>query len=242
VISIQHLTKRFGEIVAVDDICLEIKGGELFGFLGPNGAGKTTTIKLMTGLLKPTSGRVLIGGWDIQKESVPAKSIIGYIPDTPYLYEKLTGWEFLNFVAQLYRLDGKQRMEIDNYLETFDLKEYKDELIQCYSHGMRQKLIFSSIFLRHPKVIIIDEPMVGLDPRSASIIKDTLKKKREEGVAIFISTHTLGVAEELCTRIGIIHRGSLIAEGGVEELRGLARRGKEEGLEEIFLELTREGR
>lgn len=241
-ISIQHLTKRFGEIVAVDDICLEIKGGELFGFLGPNGAGKTTTIKLMTGLLKPTSGRVLIGGWDIQKESVPAKSIIGYIPDTPYLYEKLTGWEFLNFVAQLYRLDGKQRMEIDNYLETFDLKEYKDELIQCYSHGMRQKLIFSSIFLRHPKVIIIDEPMVGLDPRSASIIKDTLKKKREEGVAIFISTHTLGVAEELCTRIGIIHRGSLIAEGGVEELRGLARRGKEEGLEEIFLELTREGR
>lgn len=237
-ISIQHLTKRFGNKVAVNDLSLRIEGGEFFGFIGPNGAGKTTTIKLMTGLLKPTGGRVMIGGWDIQKEYTLAKSIIGYIPDRPYLYEKLTGLEFLNFIADLYNLDGRQKTEIDHYLELFDLKDYKDQLIESYSHGMRQKLVFSSILLHHPKVIIIDEPMVGLDPRSARLIKDILIKKRKEGVTIFISTHTLSDVEELCTRIGIIHKGRLIAEGEIDELQRLAQ--KQGDLEGVFLELTRD--
>jgi ABC-2 type transport system ATP-binding protein len=239
-ISLLNLTKRFKDILAVDSLCLEIKKGELFGFLGPNGAGKTTTIKLMVGLLKPTKGQVLIGGWDIQEKPTLAKSIIGYIPDNPYLYEKLTGWEFLNFIADIYSLNGKERKEIDYYFDIFELKEYKDELIQNYSHGMRQKLIFSSIFLHHPKVIIIDEPMVGLDPRSSRLIKDILKKKREGGATIFISTHNLEVAEELCTRVGIIHKGRLVAEGNSEELLELAKIRGEGRLEEVFLELTKE--
>lgn len=236
-ISIQHLHKRFGDLLAVDDLDLEIAGGELFGFLGPNGAGKTTTIKLMTGLLKPTSGRIFIGGHDIQTEPVLAKRLIGYMPDAPYLYEKLTGREFLNFVTDLYSLNESSKERAQELLELFDLLPYRDRLIEDYSHGMRQKLVFSSILLREPEVIIIDEPMVGLDPKSARLLKDTLKGLTRGGTTVFISTHTLDVVEELCDRVGIIDRGCLVALGTMDELRNLSQTAG--GLEDIFLELTK---
>ena len=235
-INIEHLSKRFGDTLAVDDLTLKVPKGEIFGFLGPNGAGKTTTIKLITGLLKPASGHVSIGGHDVQAEYISAKRLIGYVPDIPYLYEKLTGREFLNFVADLYSLDGSKRKKIPEFFELFDLVPYRDRLIEDYSHGMRQKLVFSATLLHNPEVIIVDEPMVGLDPKSAKIIKDTLKELARGGAAIFISTHTLEVAEELCDRVGIIHKGRLIALGTMDELRKKTR--TTGGLEEIFLELT----
>lgn len=231
------LTKKFGELVAVNTIDLDIEEGEIFGFLGPNGAGKTTTIKLLTGLLKPTSGQAFIGGYDIQLEYKQAKHLIGYLPETPYLYEKLTGFEFLNFVADLYSLDNFTKKRIPQLLETFDLLQNKDHLIEGYSHGMRQKLVLSSLLLHNPKVIIIDEPMSGLDPKSSKIVKNILKELAQEGVTIFISTHILALAQELCHRIGVIDEGRLVALGTIDELKALVERS--DSLEEIFLELTR---
>ena len=236
-----NLTKVFGEVRAVDKLCLDIPERELFAFLGPNGAGKTTTIKMLTGLLKPTSGKIFIGGYDIEKDYQKAKALISYIPDAPFLYDKLTGREFLNLVAGLYGLKGEEKRKIPELLDFFGLSSWENHLIEDYSHGMRQKLIMSASLLHHPRLIIIDEPLVGLDPRSSRQVKDVLKKKsREEGVTIFISTHTLSLAEELADRIGIIDQGRLIALGTVEELKRQAHAQASGKLEESFLKLTEE--
>lgn len=229
------LTKKFDDLWAVRKLDLEIGEGEIFAFLGPNGAGKTTTIKLLTGLLKPTSGKVYLGGYDIERERLSALGIVSYIPDQPFLYDKLSGREFLKFIGELYNVrDLRNRME--EVLETFELSDAGDRLIEDYSHGMRQKLIFSASLLHDPRIIIIDEPMVGLDPKTVRLVKDMFRKKAEAGVTIFLSTHTLSIAEELSHRIGIIDRGQLIAMGTQEELKNTAR---EKGrLEDVFLELT----
>jgi len=237
IIDIRNLTKMFGSTRAVDDLSLEVEEGEFFCFIGPNGAGKTTTIKILTGLLRPTSGVALIGGYDITRNPVEAKRGIGYIPDHPYLYEKLSGREFMRFVAGMYNLDGDALgRRIDELMEQFGIIEYADQLTEDYSHGMRQKLIFSATFLHSPKVVIVDEPWVGLDPKSIRNVKDYLKSRTREGVSIFMSTHTLSIAEEIADRIGIIHKGRLIALGAVEEIKASDIR----NLEDVFLELTAE--
>jgi len=239
VIKIENLTKRFEDIVAVNNLNLEIKEGELFAFLGPNGAGKTTTIKILTGLLKPTVGRAFINGVDIQENPLEAKKIIGYIPDHPYLYEKLSGRDFFHFVGDLFKIPRTTQIELmDFYFNLFGLQNAKNKLIENYSHGMRQKLIFSVCLMHNPKVIIIDEPMVGLDPKSTRIVKNILKEKSREGITVFLSTHTLSIAEELADRIGIINYGKLIFLGTLQELKESSR--KEGTLEELFLKLTEE--
>ena len=234
-IEIRNLTKVFDTVRAVDNLSLEVKEGEFFCFLGPNGAGKTTTIKILTGLLRPTSGTALIGGYDISTDPVEAKRTIGYIPDHPYLYEKLSGREFMRFIAGMYKVDGAALdAKIDGLLEQFGIIEYADQLTEDYSHGMRQKLIFSSTFLHSPRVVIVDEPWVGLDPKSIRNVKDYLKARTREGVTIFMSTHTLSIAEEIADRIGIIHRGRLVALGAVGEILS----GDIGNLEDVFLDLT----
>ncbi len=230
-----NLNKRFEELWAVKKLDLDIREGEIFTFLGPNGAGKTTTIKLLTGLLKPTAGKVYLGGYDLEKERIKALSMVSYIPDQPYLYDKLSGREFLKFIGELYMVKELQK-RMEELLETFEIADVGDKLIEDYSHGMRQKLIFSASLLHEPRIVIIDEPMVGLDPKSVRLVKNILKNKAKEGVSIFLSTHTLSVAEELAHSIGIIDRGNLIAMGTLDELKT---RAKEAGhLEDIFLELT----
>jgi len=237
IIEIKQLTKMFGTTRAVDNLSLEVERGEFFCFLGPNGAGKTTTIKILTGLLRPTSGAALIGGHDITTSPVEAKRIIGYIPDHPYLYEKLSGREFMRFIAGMYKLDGAALDgRIEELMERFGIIEYADQLTENYSHGMRQKLIFSATFLHTPEVVIVDEPWVGLDPKSIRNVKDYLKARTREGISVFMSTHTLGIAEEIADRIGIIHKGRLIAWGTVDEIRASDIR----NLEDVFLELTAE--
>ena len=236
-IEIRNLTKTFGAVRAVDNLSLDIKEGEFFCFLGPNGAGKTTTIKILTGLLRPTSGTALIAGHDITTNSVEAKRIIGYIPDHPYIYEKLSGREFMKFVAGMYNLNGAALgHRIDELLEMFGILEYADQLTEDYSHGMRQKLIFSATFLHSPRVVIVDEPWVGLDPKSIRFVKDYLKSRTREGLAIFMSTHTLSIAEEVADRIGIIHKGRLIALGTPNQIKA----NSAGNLEDVFLELTAE--
>lgn len=232
-----NLTKRFGSKIAVHNLNLQVKKGELFGFLGPNAAGKTTTIKLLTGLLKPTSGSATVNGYDVHEEYIKAKSMLGYVPDIPYLYEKLTGREFLKFVSEIYGMNGRRSdNKIQEYIEFFDLKEYADLLIEEYSHGMRQKITLISALIHEPEVLIIDEPMVGLDPKTAKLVKDVFRGNIKKGVTIFISTHTLSLAEELCDRIGIIDNGNLVASGTIDEIRKTS--GIEGRLEEIFLKLT----
>jgi len=238
VIKIVHLTKRFGETIAVDNLNLEIPRGELFCFIGPNGAGKTTTIKLLTGLLFPTSGEIFIGGYNVQTDPIRAKSVIGYISDSPFLYERLTGEEFLSFIAGLYGI-RQANGKIEEFLRLFGLSDCQERLISDYSHGMRQRLVFSAILLHEPEVIIIDEPLVGLDPASSRLVKDLLRKEAAKGKTVFLSTHTLSVAEEIADRIGVIHKGKLIVLGKLEDLRKEAHSlGK---LEEVFLQLTQEG-
>ncbi|MBU2062771.1 MAG: ABC transporter ATP-binding protein [Candidatus Omnitrophica bacterium] len=239
-IKIEHLTKTFNDLVAVDDLSLEIPQGEFFTFLGPNAAGKTTTIKSLVGLLRPTSGRIFVGGYDVQKDYIQAKALISYIPDFPFLYDKLTAREFLDFIDGLYpgRNNPGQEALKSELLRAFGLKAHQDKLIENYSHGMRQKLVFAAAFLHEPRVMIIDEPMVGLDPHSVHLVKDMLKKKAKEGVTIFLSTHTLSIAEELSDRIGIIDKGKLIALGTLGELGQAA--GSGVNLEDIFLRLTEE--
>lgn len=236
-IRLIDLTKTFNGFPAVDRINLEVKKGEIFCFVGPNGAGKTTTIKMMVGLLRPTSGRVLIGGHDIVENPTSAKKIIGYIPDRPFLYEKLTGREFLRFVAGLYGEDRKIIEErIDRLLDLFELRDWEGELIEGYSHGMRQRLTISAALLHSPEIIIVDEPMVGLDPKGVRLIKRVFRAMSSKGTTIFMTTHTLSLAEEVGVRIGIIHQGKLIAIGTMDELRAVA---KDDGrLEDIFLRLT----
>jgi ABC-2 type transport system ATP-binding protein len=237
IIEIRNLTRIFGSLKAVDNLNLQVREGEFFCFLGPNGAGKTTTIKILAGLLRPTSGTALIAGHDITTDMVQAKRILGYIPDHPYVYEKLSGREFMRFVGGMYRLDGTDLdQRIEELTSLFGIAEYADQLIEDYSHGMRQKLIFSATFLHSPRIVIVDEPWVGLDPKSIRFVKDYLRAKTREGVSIFMSTHTLSIAEEIADRIGIIHKGRLIALGSVEEVKA----SEERNLEDIFLQLTAE--
>ena len=238
-IRTENLTKRFGETAAVVSLDLQIGAGEFYCFLGPNGAGKTTTIKMLTGLLHPTEGRAILGGFDIQREPVKAKQLIGYIPDAPFLYEKLTGREFMRFVAGLYLMaDIDAVRKTEPLLEMFGLADVADQLIEDYSHGMRQKLSFASCFLHDPKIVIVDEPWVGLDPKNIRFVKDFLRQKARDGVTVFMSTHTLGIAEEVADRIGIINNGRLLYTGTVGEVRAVV---KSPGtLEDIFLELTQD--
>lgn len=237
-IELKNLTKKYGSLTAVNNLNLEIENGEIFGFLGPNGAGKTTTIKLLSGLLKPTSGTAKILGFDIQVNPIEAKSYIGLIPDDPNIYEKLTGREFLRFMGNIFKVENtvivKKTAEL---LKIFDLQDRADELIQVYSHGMKQKIAIAGALIHSPKIIIFDEPTIGLDPKSARTIKDILKYRAESGDCIFMSTHILEIAERMCDRIGIINNGNLIAVGNMDELRHLSKSGKY-NLEEIFLELT----
>jgi ABC-2 type transport system ATP-binding protein len=236
-IRTENLGKKFDTNWAVKDLNLRIYKGEIFAFLGPNAAGKTTTIKLLTGLLMPTTGRAFIYGYDIQKEPIEAKKFMGYIPDEPYLYEKLTGEEFVEFVAGIYEIEKNYwRKEMEKFFDIFGLNEYSNHLIADYSHGLRQKLIFTATFIHKPEVIIIDEPLVGIDPNSALKIKEILKEKAKNGVTIFLSTHTLSFAEEIATRIGIIDKGELITVGNLEELK--TKTGIKGKLEEVFLKIT----
>jgi ABC-2 type transport system ATP-binding protein len=237
-IEIANLTKRYGSFTAVDALNLVVPKGELFGFLGPNGAGKTTTMRMVAGILRPTAGTIRICGIDIDKEPMAAKSRLGFIPDRPFIYEKLTGIEFLRFVAGLYAQEGQAiERRAAELLEVFDLTEWRDELVESYSHGMRQKLIISSAFVHRPDVIVVDEPMVGLDPKAARTLKDLFREYTRRGHTIMMSTHTLEVAQTMCDRIAIIQRGHIRAAGTMDELRANAERG-DEGLEEIFLKLT----
>jgi ABC-2 type transport system ATP-binding protein len=235
-IKLINLTKKYGKLTAVNSINLEVASGEVFGFLGPNGAGKTTTIKMMAGLLQPTGGSALIGGFDIQKEPLKAKFITGFIPDRPFLYEKLTAAEFMLFVARLYEMKDSHR-RIDELLDLFGLPEWKNELVENFSHGMKQRLVMASALLHHPQVLVVDEPMVGLDPRGARLVKDIFKDLASKGTTVFMSTHTLEIVEQMCTRVAIINNGDIIAHGSVEELGRMARM-ENSHLEPIFLRLT----
>ena len=236
-VEAQHLVKRDGDKPAVDDVSLGVRPGEIFGFLGPNGAGKTTTIRMIVGLLKPTSGTVRVAGFDVQADPIHAKAATGYVPDEPNLYAKLTARELLRFIGDLYGLDrGQVARRGDELLRMFDLVEAGDDTIDSYSHGMRQKTALAAALVHDPKVLMLDEPTVGLDPRSARLIKDILRQMAERGAAVFLSTHILEIAEHMCDRIGIIDHGKLIAIGTIEELRGKGR--GQDSLEDIFLSLT----
>ncbi|MCI0596014.1 MAG: ABC transporter ATP-binding protein [candidate division Zixibacteria bacterium] len=233
-----HLGKNFGGVRAVVDLNLQTKPGEIFGFLGPNGAGKTTTIKLISGLLRPSSGRVTVGGFDVAAQPIEAKKIMAYVPDQPQLYGKLTVEEFLKFVGAVFRMDSKTCQEgIGNFLELFGFAEKRGELIESLSHGTKQKVAMAAAFLHEPKVLLLDEPLVGLDPRSARILKDLFRQYAKRGATIFLSTHILEVAERMCDRVGIINKGELVAIGAAEELK--SKTGKAgESLEDLFLDLT----
>jgi len=237
-IEISNLTKRYGNVTAISGMNLTIPSGQFFGFLGPNGAGKTTTIKTIVGLLKPTSGTVKVDGIDVQANPIEAKRVVGFIPDKPFIYEKLTGREVLHFVAGLYEVAPHLVDErIDQLLDMFELSDWKDELVESYSHGMRQKIVMSTALIHQPKVIVVDEPMVGLDPKGARQVKKIFKELCEQGTTIFMSTHTLEIAEQMCDYIAIIQKGSIIAQGTISELRVTAQTGFTK-LEDIFLELT----
>jgi len=239
-IELTDLTKRYGKTLAVDRLNLSVSAGEIFGFIGPNGAGKTTTIRMMGGTLSPTAGAVVIDGIDMAARPEEAKRRIGFIPDRPFLYEKLTGMEFMRFSADLYGVgDGTFRSKAGDLLRTFGLFDWSHELIEAYSHGMKQRLVISAALLHDPRVIVVDEPMVGLDPAAIKMVKDILKDLARRGTAVFMSTHTLSVAEDLCDRIGIIHRGALIALGTTRELKRMAQ-AQQADLEEVFLKLTEE--
>jgi ABC-2 type transport system ATP-binding protein len=238
-IRTEHLSKKYEDVWGVRDLDLEIRAGEIFAFLGPNGAGKTTTIKLLVGLLRPTEGRAFIGGYNIQCHPVEAKALIGYIPDHPYLYEKLSARDFFRFVGDLFHIDrATQERKKQEFFELFGLTPVQDKLIENYSHGMRQKLVISASLLHDPKVVIVDEPMVGLDPQSARKVKDLFRAETRKGHTVFLSTHTLSVAEELADRIGIVNKGKLIFVGTLAQLRESMHR--EGDLEDLFLELTAE--
>jgi len=238
-IELAHLTKRFGQTLAVDDLSLRVEAGEVFAFLGPNGAGKTTTIRMMMGLLQPTSGTVLLAGHDLAKEAVAAKQLCGFVPDRPHIYEKLTGAEFLDFVAGLYSVPrplADQRR--DHLLDMFDLTDWATELVESYSHGMKQRLVMAAAMIHAPRLLIVDEPMVGMDPRGAKLLKRTFRGLARDGVTVFMSTHSLETAEETSDRIGIILQGQLIAVGTLEELRRQAGAHSNSKLESVFLKLT----
>lgn len=241
-IRLINLSKRYRSLRAVDGIDLEVGRGARFGFLGPNGAGKTTTIKMMAGVLKPTDGRIIINGRDLAEDPAAAKRCVGFIPDRPFLYEKLTGLEFLHFVAGLYGLTHGAELDrrLDELMDLFSLGRWGDELIESYSHGMKQRLVMCGALVHRPKVLIVDEPMVGLDPRGARLVKNIFKDQAEKGVTLFMSTHSLDVAQEVCDEIAIIQGGRIIAQGAGDALRRQA--GVDGTLEEVFLRLTEEKR
>ncbi len=235
-IRFEGVTKRFGALTAVHDLTLEVPAGELFGFLGPNGAGKTTTIRMATGMLRPTAGTIHVAGYDVYKQGEAARASLGYVPDQPYVYEKLTGREFLFFVADLYRVErttASRRAE--ELLHIMDLAEYADQLVESYSHGMRQKLVISSVLIHEPKVIFLDEPTTALDPRSARLVKEILRALCDRGTTVFMTTHVMEIAERMCDRVAISDKGRVVAVGALDDLRQL--RGQE-SLESIFLSLT----
>jgi ABC-2 type transport system ATP-binding protein len=238
-LKLTNLTKKFGNFTAVNSINIEINAGDFFGFLGQNGAGKTTTIKMITGLYAPTNGTVHIGGYDIQKNHIEAKKLIGYIPDQPFLYEKLTGKEFLFFCGGLYKIEkSKLKNKIAETIDQLKIAKWVDKRTEEYSQGMRQRIAIASALLHNPKLLVVDEPMIGLDPQSALVVKNILMRKASEGVAIFMSTHSLNVAEEVCSRIGIIKDGQMIFEDKkevVEQVKGTDHL----NLESLFLHLTK---
>lgn len=237
-IETSGLTKNYGGQVAVKGLTLSVKPGEVFGFLGPNGAGKSTTIRMLSGLLRPTSGIAKVAGYDVAEEPVEMKKRIGYLAEEPFLYEKLTGWEFLRFIGDLYGMErGAVQAEAEHLFDLFDLKMKAKEIIESYSHGMRQKLALSGTLIHDPEVLFLDEPTTGLDPRSARIVKELLVSLAQRGRTVFLSTHVLEIAEHMCDRAGIIKEGELIAVGSLSELRRKAKAG-EASLEDIFLTLT----
>ncbi len=238
-IELHEVTKRYGTKVAVDRLTLRIEPGEVFAFLGPNGAGKTTTIKLICGLLFPTSGTVRVGGHDLITHGEQARQLLSYVPDQPFLYEKLTGREFLHFIADMYGLARQHaRKRIAEVINLFGLAEFVDDLTERYSHGMRQRTVFAAALLHEPRVLIADEPTVGLDPRSVRLLKDLLRQVARGGASVFLSTHSLDIAQELADRIGIMDRGRLISCGNLDSLRRQA--ALDGSLEHVFLKLTEE--
>lgn len=237
-IKIENVTKRYGNFVAVDNISLEVNAGEIFGFLGVNGAGKTTTLRMLAGILKPSAGKITLGGFDIEEDPTQAKQITGFIPDRPYIYNKLTGREFLYFCADLYSINSKTaESKIDQLLEEYALTEWQDELVESYSHGMKQRLATCSALVHEPKILVVDEPIVGLDPHGAKMLKDSLRKYAKAGMAIMLSTHSLNVAEEISDRLAIIHRGSILTSGSLSEIREISG-SHDQDLENVFIKLT----
>ncbi len=237
-IEIQNCTKKYGELVAVNNLSLTVEKSEIFGLLGPNGAGKSTTIKMMVGLLKPDAGMIKISGYDIAEDPVNAKKILAYIPEKSYIYEKLTAWEYLTFISGLYNLDENIfRNNAEEYLKTFGLYEWKDEIIGNFSLGMKQRLILTSSFMRNPSVLILDEPHNGLDPKGVRILKDILFRLKNEGMTILLSTHIIAIAEQICSSIAIINKGAIAAQGTNEDIRHYAK-SDDKTLEDIFLRLT----
>jgi len=238
-IAIENLAKTYGSFKAVDGITLNVEPGEIHGFLGPNGAGKTTTLRMISGLLKPTSGRILVNNHDMEKEPEAAKASLGFIPDRPFIYDKLTAGEFLTFHAGLYGMsNGSVQGRVHEMLDLFELRQWESELIESFSHGMKQRLVMSSAFFHRPSAVAVDEPMVGLDPRGARLIKDVFRRMSERGVAILMSTHTLEVAQEMCHRVSIIQKGRIIAQGTVDEVKQMAGSATDEHLTSVFLKLT----
>jgi ABC-2 type transport system ATP-binding protein len=237
-IAVHDLVKQYGGFTAVDGVNITVAPGEIHGFLGPNGAGKTTTLRMIAGLLKPTSGRVVVNGHDLSTAPEAAKASLGFIPDRPFIYEKLTAGEFLRFHGGLYGLNGDDAMRrVHEMLDIFELRRWENELVESFSHGMKQRLVMSAAFLHRPRAVAVDEPMVGLDPRGARLIKDVFRRMSDSGVAILMSTHTLEVAEEVCHRLSIINKGRIVANGTVDEVRALAG-GDDDQLTSVFLKLT----
>ena len=240
VIELLHLTKKFGDLVAVNDVTLTIPKGEFFAMLGPNAAGKTTTLKLLAGLMKPTEGAARVCGFDMQAQPLEARRHLAFVPDFPFLYDKLTPWEFFRFIGRLFQTpDAKIESDASGLIARFHLSEYANLPLESLSHGTRQRIAIVSALLHDPEVFVIDEPMVGLDPQHARVVKDVLKERSRAGMTVLVSTHQLGIAEEMADRIGIINGGKLIAVGTREELRKQS--GASGQLEEIFLSLTKNG-
>lgn len=238
-ISINRVSKEYGTRTAVSNLSLEIRPGQLFAFLGPNGAGKTTTIKMLVGLLRPTGGELHIDGINVVTDTQRANRLVGYVPDEPYLYDKLTGREFLEFTAAMYGMSKSEiATHVDQQVQQFELEEFVDQLCERYSHGMKQRVVFAAAMIHNPKVLIVDEPMVGLDPRSMRSVKDLLRQVADAGASIFMSTHTLTVAEEIADRIGVINHGKLRFDGTVDELRETVQSSETSNLESLFLEMT----
>lgn len=237
-ITIDNVVKQYRAFTAVDHVSLQVEPGEIHGFLGPNGAGKTTTLRMIAGLLEPTEGRIIVNGHDLKTAPEAAKASLGFVPDRPFLYEKLTAGEFLRFHGGLYGIDGAGiSSRVREMLDLFELRRWEDELVESFSHGMKQRLVMSAAFLHRPRAVVVDEPMVGLDPRGARLIKDVFRRMSARGVAILMSTHTLEVAEEMSHRISIIHKGRIIAQGTVDEVRRLAG-GQGDHFTSVFLKLT----